>query len=317
MAPRAEARGGRVRTRQEEADHPWPQNSVSLSVRAWGISAPCCQLSLVIRPRHSFIHYSRGWVSYDEACFLCKILWWLQKKKENIVTLQLRLPWGLRRQKHLPTMRETWVQSPDQEDPLEKERATHSSILAWKIPWTEEPCRLQSTGLQRVGHDGATSLYNWGGHSGLGCVSVISATRNKQHRSEILMAVCRGGEWGLKVAVRESFRMCQLKRLPEIHGSRSIMGSVSDPEASVPGSPGLLIQSGGPAHRFHISPSPQGWVPAPKHCLWGKYQTPVEQVMRWLMVQEGVWQRWGIEKAAPPPKKKLPPDRMSLWPNRN
>ena len=82
------------------------------------------------------------------------------KKKENIVTLQLRLPWGLRRQKHLPTMRETWVRSPDQEDPLEKERATHSSILAWKIPWTEEPCRLQSTGLQRVGHNGTTSLYN-------------------------------------------------------------------------------------------------------------------------------------------------------------
>ena len=55
--------------------------------------------------------------------------------------------------KHLPTMWETWVQSLDQEVPLEKEMATHSSILAWKIPWTEEPGRLQSMGSQRVGHN--------------------------------------------------------------------------------------------------------------------------------------------------------------------
>ena len=45
------------------------------------------------------------------------------------------------------------VQSPGYENPLEKEMATHSSILAWKIPWTEEPGRLQSMGLLRVGHD--------------------------------------------------------------------------------------------------------------------------------------------------------------------
>ena len=49
--------------------------------------------------------------------------------------------------KHLPTMWETWVQSLGQEDLLEKEMATHSSILAWKIPWTEEPGRLLSTGV--------------------------------------------------------------------------------------------------------------------------------------------------------------------------
>ena len=52
--------------------------------------------------------------------------------------------------KRLPTMWETWVQSLGQEDLLEKEMATHSSILAWKIPWMEEPGRLQSMGLQRV-----------------------------------------------------------------------------------------------------------------------------------------------------------------------
>ena len=55
--------------------------------------------------------------------------------------------------KRLSTMRETRVQSLGWEDPLEKEMATHSSTLAWKIPWTEEPDRLQSMGLQRVGYD--------------------------------------------------------------------------------------------------------------------------------------------------------------------
>ena len=61
--------------------------------------------------------------------------------------------------KHLPAMRETWVQSPGWEDLLEKEMATHSSILAWRIPGMEEPGRLQSMGSQRVGHDWATSLH--------------------------------------------------------------------------------------------------------------------------------------------------------------
>ena len=55
--------------------------------------------------------------------------------------------------KRLPTMRETQVRSLGWEVPLEKEMATHSSILAWKIPWTEEPGGLQSMGSQRVGHD--------------------------------------------------------------------------------------------------------------------------------------------------------------------
>ena len=53
-------------------------------------------------------------------------------------------------------MQETQVQCLSQEEPLEKEMATHSSILVWRIPWTEEPGRLQSMGLQRVGHDLAT-----------------------------------------------------------------------------------------------------------------------------------------------------------------
>ena len=55
--------------------------------------------------------------------------------------------------KNPPAMRATWVRSLGWEDPLEKGIATHSSILAWRIPWTEEPGRLQSIGSQRVGHE--------------------------------------------------------------------------------------------------------------------------------------------------------------------
>ena len=58
--------------------------------------------------------------------------------------------------KNLPAVQETqetWVQSLGREDPLEEGVATHSSILAWRIPWTEEPGRLQSLGRQRTGHD--------------------------------------------------------------------------------------------------------------------------------------------------------------------
>ena len=55
--------------------------------------------------------------------------------------------------KNLPALWETQVQSLGREDPLEEEMATHSSVFAWEIPWTEEPGRLQSMGSQRVGHD--------------------------------------------------------------------------------------------------------------------------------------------------------------------
>ena len=61
--------------------------------------------------------------------------------------------------KNLPTVQETWVQSPGWEDPLEKRMATHSSTFAWRIPWTEEPGGLQSMGLQRVRHDWVTFTF--------------------------------------------------------------------------------------------------------------------------------------------------------------
>ena len=61
--------------------------------------------------------------------------------------------------KNLPTMRKTWVRSLDQEDPLEKGMATHSSIVAWEIAWTEEPGRLQSMGSQRDRHNRAINIF--------------------------------------------------------------------------------------------------------------------------------------------------------------
>ena len=61
--------------------------------------------------------------------------------------------------KCLSAMRETWVQSLDQEDPLEEEMATHSNILAWRMPWTEEPGGYSPWGSQRVGHDWVTNTF--------------------------------------------------------------------------------------------------------------------------------------------------------------
>ena len=75
----------------------------------------------------------------------------------------------------LPTVWETWVRSLSQEDPLEKEMATHSSTLAWNIPWMEERNRLQSMGSQRVGHDWVTSLYFRFPHSSVVTKSTCNA----------------------------------------------------------------------------------------------------------------------------------------------
>ena len=86
------------------------------------------------------------------------VAFWGQVVDTVFLSLFLRASLVAQMVKHLPALRETWVWSPGGEDPLEKEMATHSSIFAWKIPWMEEPDRLQSVGSQRVGHDWATSL---------------------------------------------------------------------------------------------------------------------------------------------------------------
>ena len=79
------------------------------------------------------------------------MLWGLIKYVINNSPFHFRASQVSQRLKCLPAMRETWVLSLGREDPLEKEMATHSSILAWRIPWTEEPGGLQSMGLQSVG----------------------------------------------------------------------------------------------------------------------------------------------------------------------
>ena len=74
------------------------------------------------------------------------------------------LPWAslvAQLVKNPPAMQGTPVRFLGREDPLEKGIATHSSILAWRVPWTEEPSGLQSTGSQRVGHDGATNTFTF------------------------------------------------------------------------------------------------------------------------------------------------------------
>ena len=63
--------------------------------------------------------------------------------------------------KNLPAMQETWIQPLVQEDPWEKEMATHSSILAWRIPWTEEPGGLLFMGSQRIRHDRVTNTFTF------------------------------------------------------------------------------------------------------------------------------------------------------------
>ena len=78
----------------------------------------------------------------------------MDKQQINMqISIAIRASLVAQRLKHLPPMQETQVQSLGWEDPLEKEMVSHSSILAWKIPWTEEPGKLQSMGSQRVGHD--------------------------------------------------------------------------------------------------------------------------------------------------------------------
>ena len=89
---------------------------------------------------------------------------WIQRWRASLVAQRL---------KHLPGMLETWVWSLGREDPLEKEMATHSSTLAWRIPWREEPGRLQSMGSQRDGHDWATSLQSL--VNPLHCVTYINS----------------------------------------------------------------------------------------------------------------------------------------------
>ena len=113
------------------------------------------------------LHYQQ--VSLNQTPFILFPLFWVMKcslfsSRISFLlhpTLSCANCAGFRGQslKRLPAMWETWVRSLGWQDPLQKEMAAHSSILAWRIPWMEEPGGIQSTGSQRVGHNWATSLH--------------------------------------------------------------------------------------------------------------------------------------------------------------
>ena len=113
------------------------------------LTTPCLILNFprtrntVYPLREQFHHSPKPGLSSQGVEITYSLSWWLSSKQTN-------------KKIHLP-VQETWVQSLGQEDPLEKETATHSSTLAWRIPWTEEPVGLQSIGSQRVTYDWATN----------------------------------------------------------------------------------------------------------------------------------------------------------------
>ena len=103
--------------------------------------------------------------------------------------------------KRLPTMRETRVQSQGREDLLEKEMVTHSSILAWKIPWMEKPGRLQSMGSQSVGHDWVTSLSYPGVWSAEGGRGMDSSCKYPPREGRLRFGKLKG-RWGSGSSLR-------------------------------------------------------------------------------------------------------------------
>ena len=131
--------------------------------------------------------------------------------------------------KRLPGMRETWVQSLGREDPLAKEMATYSSTLAWKIPWMEEPGRLQSMGSQRVGHDWATSLVpqpHPSPHTHLWQVmtTLLNVPGGQKHPTHVKnycsKRSCR--IWALPISLPWSLSFSHLKGIPQLNTAGSL-----------------------------------------------------------------------------------------------
>ena len=126
--------------------------------------------------------------------------------------------------KHLPAMRETWVRSLGWEDLLEKEIATHSSILAWRIPGTEDPGRLQFMGSQRVGHDWVTSLH----FTSLHLIHVFMKLASQWHSGK--ESSCQYSRpmqvWflGWKDPLEKKMAMHSIFLPGEFHGQRSLVG---------------------------------------------------------------------------------------------
>ena len=125
-------------------------------------------------------------------------------------------------------MRETWVQSLGLEDPLEEDMATHSSILAWKIPWTEKPWGLQSMGLQRVRHDWAMkhactqSSYEVSPRAPSSRDALEMSYRSSQGSQSLCPQIKNQAQ-----AKRDSTSQCNCKILLSCTGTRVEIGSIS------------------------------------------------------------------------------------------
>ena len=116
--------------------------------------------------------------------------------------------------KNLLAMQETWIQSLSWENPLENGMATHSSILAWRIPWTEETGRLQSTGLQRVRHSWTTNTFT-GALQGQG---TVPRHRRHQDRSQHLLALKPMAHWQAGQAlIRHTVEIRQILSISPLH----------------------------------------------------------------------------------------------------
>ena len=158
-------------------------------------------LSLIIHCLYSINSFALDWQEMEkntESRFAC----FLEFKGASLVAQRLKC---------LPAMWETWVRSLGREDPLEKEMATHSSTLAWRIPWTEEPGGLQSTGSQRVRHIWATSIS-------------LSFSLGVQ---TIICLQCRRPEfnpWAQKIPWRREWQPTPVFLLGEFHGQRILAG---------------------------------------------------------------------------------------------
>ena len=118
-----------------------PRDSQESSLTPQSKSINSLELSFIVQLSHPYMTTGKT-IALTRRTFVDKVM-----------SLLFNILFRTQMVKRLPTMWEIWVQSLGREDPLEKEMATHSTTLAWKIPWTEETGGLQTMGSQRVGHD--------------------------------------------------------------------------------------------------------------------------------------------------------------------
>ena len=217
-------------------------------------------------------------------------------RKESIQRWTSYLLLGAQTVKKPPAMRETWVRSLGREDPLEEGMATHSSILTWRIPWTEEPGGLQSMGSQRVGHDWVTDTFF---HFSLwGYLPVIVAGQTQESGGKDSESVSPQLGWADKSLDQTAGPEGETPRwgwVPEWTGSlarrhlRLLSGSLSfqDPQGAHEKAlkEAKLLSS-------HVTPGETGWVPGLQWrdgCAWDSQSSTTLELGH-------VWNRPGLRK---------------------